>query len=216
MITSLPSLSSVALVAALSGLTLAAPTGAAVAQEAESAAPDIVEMTLGSEDAPVTVIEYASFTCPHCATFHENVFPEIKTNYIDTGKVKFVYREVYFGEDPRPSLWPGIVARCGGDTRYFGIVDMVFDRQSDWARATTAQDMVDQLRTIGRTAGLSDEQMDACFSDGPKAQAMYDTFVENMEADGVNATPSFVINGEKYSNMSYANFAEVLDEKLGE
>ena len=88
--------------------------GMAEAQSADAAEIDkslVVEMALGAEDAPVTVIEYASFTCPHCRNFHQNTFKQVKENYVDTGKVRFIYREVYFD---RFGLWAGMVARCGG------------------------------------------------------------------------------------------------------
>ncbi|MDH3263488.1 MAG: DsbA family protein, partial [Paracoccaceae bacterium] len=81
----------------------------------------VMEMTLGSPDAKVEVVEYASFTCPHCRNFHQNVFGQIKANYIDIGKIRFVYREVYFD---RFGLWAGMVARCGGGQRYFGIAEL--------------------------------------------------------------------------------------------
>ena len=76
------------------------------------------------------------FTCPHCAAFHATVFPQIKANYIDTGKVRLVYREVYFN---KPSLWAAMIARCAPPDRYFGIVDLLFDRQADWAAVTTSR-----------------------------------------------------------------------------
>ena len=106
-----------AAVAGLSGLPIAA-----FAEEA-----GIPEMVLGNEEAPVTVIEYASFTCPHCASFHSQVFKDLKSNYIDTGKIKFVMREVYFD---RYGLWASIVARCDGTARFFGISDMLFEKGS--------------------------------------------------------------------------------------
>jgi hypothetical protein len=89
----------------------------------------VLEMSLGNPDADVTVIEYASFTCPHCRSFHETVFGQLKTNYIDTGKINFIYREVYFD---RFGLWGGIVARCGGEAKYFGISDLLYKQQSEW------------------------------------------------------------------------------------
>ena len=93
--------------------------GAALAQEAgEIDTSTIVEMVQGEADAPVEIIEYASYTCPHCASFHANQYPQLKANYIDTGKVRFVYREVYFD---RFGLWASMLARCGGEMRFFGI-----------------------------------------------------------------------------------------------
>ena len=191
--------------------------GPAMILQADSAEVDtsiVQEMALGAGDAPVEVIEYASFTCIHCANFHADVFPRIKENYVETGDVRFVYREVYFGRDPRPALWPGLVARCGDGDRYFGIVDMVYDRRDEWLSQDSAQGMVGALRRIGRAAGLTDDQLDACFSDGEKAQAMYALSQQNLAEDDIDATPSFVIDGRKYANMSYADFAAILDEKL--
>lgn len=182
---------------------------AEAAQEGQSA--EIVEMTMGDPDAPITVIEYASFTCPHCATFHKNVFKDLKENFIDTGKVQFIHREVYFD---RFGLWAGMVARCGGPERYFGITDIVYDTQSEWTAGSDPAVVVDNLRRIGKTAGLSDAELDACLSDGEKAEALVAWYQENAEADGVQGTPTFIIDGETHSNMGYDAFAEILDEKL--
>lgn len=110
---------------------LVSPANAQEAAEVDTST--IVEMVLGAEDAPITMIEYASYTCPHCAAFHQGTYQEIKKNYIDTGKVKLVYREVYFD---RYGLWASMVARCGGEDKFFGITDLIFKGQSecpDWA-----------------------------------------------------------------------------------
>ncbi|PWG16421.1 DsbA family protein [Salibaculum griseiflavum] len=187
--------------------------GAALAQDAEYDASQIIEMVKGAEDAPVEVIEYASFTCPHCANFHDNQYPQIEENYIDTGKVRFVYREVYFD---RPGLWASMVARCGGEERFFGITDLIYERQDEWARRESGEEIISDLRRIGKVAGLTDEDLDACLTDGETAQNLYGWYLANAEADDVQGTPSFVINGEKYSNMSYDDFAAILDEKLAE
>jgi len=185
------------------------PFGAASAQSADTSA--VPDMAIGDPDAPVTVIEYASFTCPHCRTFHKTVFPELKANYIDTGQVRFIHREVYFD---RYGLWAGMVARCGGEERYFGIVDLIYDQQSEWTASNDPAVVADNLRRIGRTAGMSDEVVDACLQDADMANAMVARYQETAEADGINSTPSFVIDGRRYSNMSYADFATLLDEKL--
>ena len=88
----------------------------------------ITEMVHGRCERAVTMIEYASFTCPHCATFHNGPFKQLKADYIDTGKVKFIYREVYFD---RPGLWASMVARCGGQEKFFGIADLIYKGQSN-------------------------------------------------------------------------------------
>jgi len=191
------------------------PFAAANAQETSAVAAelDLPEMTLGNPDAEVQVIEYASFTCPHCATFHDTVFEELKADYIDTGKIGFTYREVYFD---RYGLWASMVARCAGSTdRFFGISDLIYDRQRDWTQGEPAE-IAENLKTLGKTAGLTEDELDACLSDGTKAEALYANFQQNAEADDITSTPSFIIDGEKFSNMSYDEFQRILDEKLGE
>ncbi len=189
--------------------------GMAIAQSAESAeTPEVMEMALGAEDAPLTIIEYASFTCPHCKNFHQGAFEQIKTDYIDTGKVRFVYREVYFD---RFGLWAGMVARCGGPERYFGITDLIYDQQAEWTAGGDPATIAENLRTIGRTAGLTTDELNACLTDADKAQAMIAEFEKNSEADGIRSTPSFVIDGELITgNKSFDEFATIIDGKLGE
>ncbi|TNE65782.1 MAG: DsbA family protein [Rhodobacteraceae bacterium] len=175
---------------------------------------DIFELTLGDKDAPVEMIEYASYTCPHCATFHKTVFEPLKKEYIDTGKVRFVYREVYFDKF---GLWASMVARCGGEMRYFGVQKMLYDEQSDWiAGGRDTMQIVENLRKIGKRAGLTDENLDACLNDGDMAEKLYAKFTAEMEEYDIDATPSLVIDGEKHSNMSYADLKKILDAKLAE
>lgn len=188
-------------------------TTAAEAQEAtvSSEAAAVPDMVMGQLDAPVEVIEYASFTCPHCAQFHETVFDRIKENYIDTGKVKFVHREVYFDKF---GLWAGMVARCAGPEKYFPVTDMIYDTQEQWIGNGEAATIAENLRKIGLKAGMTKEALDACLNDNAKAQAMVATYQANATRDGIDSTPSFVIDGQKYSNMTYEEFADVIDEKL--
>ncbi len=180
-------------------------------QAAPEALPEVAEMALGNPEAKVTLIEYASYTCPHCATFHESVFKPLKAEYIDTGKVRFVIREVYFD---RYGLWAAMVARCGGEQRYFGISGMLFEQQRNWAASDDPSVVVGNLRRIGLTAGMDEAQLDACLSDGAMAQAMVAKFEENMDRDDVQGTPTLFINGTKHSNMSYANLKALLDAEL--
>lgn len=179
---------------------------AAFAQEA----PAVPDMMLGDPDAPITIIEYASFTCPHCANFHQTVMKDLKRDYIDTGKVRFIHREVFFD---RYGLWASMVARCGGEMRYFGMADRIYGTQREWAQGDAAA-IAGNLRRIGLTAGLTGEQIDACLNDNDTAQALVTWYGENAKEHEINSTPSFIIDGEKYGNMSYAAFAEILDEKL--
>lgn len=185
----------------------------ALAQEAttEAAAPAVRDYSLGSPDAKVKIVEYASFTCPYCADFHDKVFTQLKKDYIDTGKVHFTLREVYFD---RYGLWAALIARCGGEMRYFGIQDMLFSKQKEWAAGENPQQVVENLKTIGRAAGLEDAAMDACLNDAPHAEALIKHFQTNFEADGVQGTPTLFINGTKHSNMSYADLKAILDAEL--
>ncbi|MEM9974566.1 MAG: DsbA family protein [Pseudomonadota bacterium] len=192
------------------GLTV----GSVSAQEASADVDTsmVAEMSLGNPDADVTVIEYASFTCPHCRTFHEGPFKDLKADYIDTGKINFIYREVYFD---RFGLWAGMLARCGGEERYFGLVDLIYENQRDWTAGGDPATVADNLRRIGLTAGLEQEQVNACLGDNAMAEAMVAVYQQNAAADGINSTPSFVINGQRYSNMSYADFTAIIEDELG-
>ena len=180
----------------------------ALAQEARTVDP----MILGDEAAPVTVVEYASLTCPHCARFHTDVFGKLKANYIETGKVRFEMRDVYFD---RYGLWAAMVARCGGAERYFGITDILFRKQAEWSRLSDPSEAIAAMYAIGRQAGLDNATMEACVQDQAWAEALVTEFQKNMEEDQVQGTPTFFINGEKAENMGYEDFAARLDEELG-
>jgi len=187
--------------------------GAANAQAADGALPTVIEMSQGNPDAAVEVVEYASFTCPHCAAFHANQYQSLKANYIDTGKINFIYREVYFD---RPGLWASLIARCTDTLEFFfGVSEVIYERQSDSLGSGDPATIVQDLRTLAKTAGLDDATLDACLSDGAKAESLYTWYQANAEKDGITSTPSFLINNQKYSNMAYDEFANVLDEKLG-
>jgi protein-disulfide isomerase len=183
---------------------------AANAQESTGDLPEVIEMVLGDPDAPVEVIEYASFTCPHCRTFHENTLPRLKADFIDTGQVRMVYREVYFD---RPGLWASMVARCAGPMRYFGVVDLIYARQAEWVQGSPAQ-IADSLRRIGRTAGMTNEQLDACLTDAAMAQALIERDQMNREVHDIPGTPHFVINGTMHPNMSYEDFSALIEDAL--
>ncbi len=180
-----------------------------MAQEATEV--EMVEMVLGNPDATVTLTEYASFTCPHCAKFHTDVMPSLKSDYIDTGKIKFVYREVYFD---RLGLWGGMLARCGGPEKYFGIVDMIYKRQREWTQGAGGAEIAENLYKIGRIAGLKNEDMVACMQNQDMAKAMVADFQKNAEADGINSTPTLMINGVTHGNQSYSALKKLLNAQL--
>ena len=186
--------------------------GAANAQEAEEIdTSTITEMQLGNPDAPVTVIEYASFTCPHCATFHSGNFKKLKSDYIDSGEINFIYREVYFD---RPGLWASAVARCAGPEKFFGIADLLYKGQSEWAQAGDPAAIVNELRKIGRLAGIESDTLESCLQDAQKLRTLVAWYEENAEKHGINSTPSFVIDGETYRNMPYEEMQGLIDDAL--
>ena len=195
---------------ALAAAATAAMTPA-LAQETATASA-VKDFSLGSPDAKVKLVEYASFTCPHCAAFHKDNFPKLKAEYIDTGKVRFATREVYFDQ---VGLWAGILARCD-DTKYYPISGMLMDEQSEWLGAQNGEELVGNLRKIGAKAGMTAEQMDACWADQAKVADLVHTFQVNADADKIKATPTFMIGGEQVENQSWEDLKAKIDEKLAE
>ena len=169
----------------------------------------VEDVAYGDEAAPLTVYEYVSYTCPACAAFHRTIWPKVKEEYVATGKVKFVVRDFYRS---RADLLVGMTARCGGPKGFYPMADAYLSTQQTWMRAPDPNDAV---RQIARKAGLSNARIDACLSDEDYATRLVESWQKNMEADSVNATPSFVINGETHTGIaSYEAFAELLDAAL--
>lgn len=155
------------------------------------------DMAIGSEDAPLTVVEYASVTCPGCAAFHARVFPRIKEELIDTGKVRFVYREL--PTPPQRYAFAGfIVARCAatqpGPEAFFAMVDALYRRQQDWIRGENA---AEELRNIAAQGGVTGEEFDNCFRREDIRQAIVGN-VEEARGKGVTGTPTFLIDGKPF------------------
>ena len=178
---------------------------------APATAPAVSDISIGAADAKVKIVEYASFTCPHCADFHEWNWEKLKAEYIDTGKVNFTLREVYFD---RYGLWAAMMARCGGDMRYYGIVDILYSTQREWSASEDPNVVVENIKKIGRTAGMDDAKLDACMKDGATAEALVKQFETNFKADGVEGTPTIFINGVKHSNMQYDELKGLIDAEL--
>jgi protein-disulfide isomerase len=181
----------------------------AVAQSAPDVAKPVSlpEMALGPTGASVTITEYASMTCPHCAAFNEVVFPKIKSEYIDSGKVRYVFRE--FPLDAKAAAG-SMLARCiakDDPNKYFAVVDLLFKQQNDWAMKSTT----DTLTRIGKQAGLSQQAVQDCLAD----QALLDKIVADQkyasEVLKVDSTPTFFINGERIRGE--ASFEE-FDKRL--
>ncbi|KIZ41258.1 MULTISPECIES: DsbA family protein [Rhodopseudomonas] len=182
------------------------------ATAAEVAKPvSLPDMALGPKDAAVTVTEYASMTCSHCAAFAEEVFPKIKKAYIDTGKIRYVFRE--FPLDIKAAAG-SMLSRCiadGDAGKYFAVTDLLFKQQADWVLKNTTE----SLKLIGKQAGLSGEQVEACLKD----QKLLDKIAADQkyanEVLKVNSTPSFFINGEMLKGeTSFEEFSKHIDPLL--
>ena len=188
------SLTGLAALAGLSPLRLIADALAQGATAAEVAKPvSLPDMAIGPKDAPVTITEYASMTCPHCAAFNEKVFPQIKSEYIDSNKIRYVFRE--FPLDIKAAAG-SMLARCiarDDSGKYFAVVDMLFRQQNDWVLKNTTE----TLMRIGKQAGLSQQAVEDCLKD----QALLDKIVADQkyasEVLKVDSTPTFFINGDK-------------------
>ena len=164
------------------------------------------EHIVGDPDAPVTIIEYASMTCPHCRTFHKDTYPTIKEKYIDTGMAKLYFRE--FPLDPR-SAAAFMLAECSGEDKYFTMIDVLFEKQPIWARS---QKVVDELFKIAKLAGFTQESFLACLKNGELQANILAIQKKAAEDYGVDATPTFFINGTKYNgNMSAEEMGKIIE-----
>jgi protein-disulfide isomerase len=149
------------------------------------------DMVMGKADAPVTIIEYASMTCGHCANFSEKTFPELKKRYIDTGKVKYILRE--FPLDPLAAAG-FMLARCAGNDKYYPLVEALFAQQKQWA----VQKPIEPLMAIAKQAGFTQESFNACLSNQKVLEGIEATRARASEKLGVNSTPTFFINGKVF------------------
>jgi len=161
----------------------------------------------GDPNAPVTLLEFASMTCGHCAAFHNEKWPEIKKKYIDTGMVKLVFKDFPF--DQR-AAGASMLARCVADDKFFPAVGALFKTQDKWARA---EDYLGELGKIGKLAGLSQEKFDECMGNEDVLNAVLKDRQEGMQKYKVDSTPTFFVNGEEKisGNVALDDFEEVLD-----
>ena len=189
--------------------TASAPPSQGTVDMAKLVEPGVLpEKMLGKADAPVTIVEYASMTCPHCATFHATTLPEIKTKYIDTGKARLIMREFPF--DPRAEAG-FMLARCSED-KYFAMVDVLFKQQSNWARAEDAQAA---LLQISKLAGFSQESFTACLTNQKLLEDIRAVRTRGADEFKVDSTPTFFINGDKYAGaLTVGEMSAIIDGKL--
>ena len=163
------------------------------------------DMELGAKDAPVTIIEYASMTCSHCANFHMGPFKELKAKYIDTGKVRIIFREFPF--DPL-ALQASMLARCVGGKRYFGMLNVLFKSQAKWANSSEPQQA---LAKIARLGGFTEARFKACMTNQDLADMILKSRLNGSKKFGVDSTPSFIVNGVKTSgNMTVTEWDMLL------
>jgi len=164
------------------------------------------ERILGNSDAKVTMIEYASMTCPHCANFHTKTFPAIKKEYIVTGKIKFIYRDFPLDQF---ALAAAMMARCSAKERYFGVIDVIFRTQREWGRNPNPRKALEQ---IGKIVGVSESTYEACVTDKVVHDGMIKMRNDAVEKYKVRTTPTFVVNEKKINGgLPLEELRKVLD-----
>jgi protein-disulfide isomerase len=190
---------------AVAAFCVVAPVLGGPARGAEAPSVTSKDYVLGNAEAPVTIIEYASLTCPHCAAFDRDTLPKIKENWIDTGKAKLVFRD--FPLDGW-ALRAAMVARCAPPERYFGFIDALFQSQDVWARAANPQAALGRLAKLG---GISDDRFQSCMKDEKLADTVAAERLAAEKQYGVESTPTFFVNGVKLvGEQSYADFDKAL------
>ena len=194
----------------LASAALAAPAMAAPSASvpASATAPD--EMSLGKANAPVTVVEYASASCPHCARFNNDVFPDFRKKYVDTGKVHYVFRE-FLTQPVQVAAAGFLLARCAGPGKYFQVLDDYFHGQ---AKAYETGDVKSLILSSGAHAGLDETKVAACLSDQAAAEALNARVERYAKDEGVDFTPTFVVNGKKLPPLDHEVTLQDLDNAI--
>jgi len=152
------------------------------------------DIVLGSPDAPVTIVEYASMTCPHCAAFHHDTFPQLKAEYIDTGMVRFIMREYPLDDFATAGF---MLARCLPEDQYYDMIALLFDQRDAWVTQGQPEQIVAGLRSLGRQVGFTDASFDACLSDQTLLDGINAEKARGTRDFRVAATPTFFVNGER-------------------
>jgi protein-disulfide isomerase len=169
----------------------------------------LAERALGDEAAPVTIVEYSSLGCPHCAAFHRETLPKIKEAYIDTGKVRLVYRDYPLGG---AAMAAALIARCVEPSRYFGFINMLYRDQATWAASTKP---LDDLKQLSRFAGLSEADFNACLENKALLQGIQERASQAQKEAGIDSTPTFFVNDRKIVGaQGFETFKAAIDEAL--
>ncbi len=192
-----------------SGSAAAGSSAAPAAAASGTVAPAALQVkptdrVLGNREAPITIVEYASLTCPHCATFHSSVLPKLKTDWIDSGKAKLVYRD--FPLDG-VALRAAVIAQCMPADRYFAFLDVLYKGQEQWA---TSPDPAAAISRLARLGGMGQEQIDACVANKSIEEAILQTRIEGSEQLRISGTPSIYVNGRRAVDTSAAGMEELL------
>jgi protein-disulfide isomerase len=169
----------------------------------------IPEKVLGKADAPLTIVEYASLTCPHCALFHSQTMPELKKTYIESGKVRFIFRDF-----PLDSLAmaAAMLAHCAGGERYFGFLDVLFRSQTTWSRSKNPRQ---ELGRLARFANVSPEQFDACLNNRALLKAIQDRARVGEKSHAIRSTPTILVGERKVEGtMPFTELKVIIDAAL--
>ncbi|MBM10233.1 MAG: hypothetical protein CMF69_11840 [Magnetovibrio sp.] len=205
MVRYLPLGSIIAVLLYVSGVALKSSASADIAKLDDAIKPIII----GRVDAPVTIVEYASLGCSHCAKFHTETYPKLKKEYIETGKVKLLFRDFPLGT---PALAASMIARCAGPSRYLGFVNIFFRSQKDWSQAN---DPLGALKKVARFGGLSGDDVDQCLRQQKLIDHLQEIARKANSKHGINSTPSFLINDKKISGaLEYKEFRALIEKAL--
>ena len=169
----------------------------------------MADKVMGRDDAPVTIIEYSSLTCPHCASFHEDTLPMIKKTYIDSGKARLIYRDYPLGG---LALAAAMMARCAGTERYFGFIELLFRNQEKWAQS---KNPTAELARIALFGGMQQKEFDACLKNEPLMNAIRSRAEADGKKHGIDSTPTFIIEGKKISGAyPFDHYKKIIDDAL--
>ena len=180
---------------------------AGVASAADKVETFAIDQVMGKADAPITIIEYASTTCGHCATLHKGALPKIKAEWVDTGKAKLIYRDFPTGPAGL-SIGASMIAHCSGPERYFGVLGLIMEQQDKWMRSN---DPLDALKKSVRLAGMTGEDVDACLKRQDLANAIQERARAGSKTYNIESTPTLVINGKVVEGaLPYEEFDKIL------